>query len=125
MPTLDLDTDACWMGGVDDLPSHVRAAQADIQFFDPTAQSYGHGNNKTGKETKSILHPDLKTIPHQPEVQLIGHGQVPGEYEGLDQVSYPGVVGSGRWERSPMWSERCEAARPSRWADGWLRMCDL
>ncbi|CAK9785876.1 Clavaminate synthase-like protein [Cutaneotrichosporon oleaginosum] len=53
--------------------------------FDPAAQSYGHGNNKTGKETKSILHPDLKTIPHQPEVQLIGHGQVPGEYEGLDR----------------------------------------
>lgn len=60
---------------------------AHTQYFDPTAQSYGHGNNKTGKETKSILHPDLKTIPHQPEVQLIGHGQVPGEYEGLDQVS--------------------------------------
>ncbi|KAL1409442.1 hypothetical protein Q8F55_003425 [Vanrija albida] len=59
--------------------------------FDPAATSYGHGNNKTGKETKSILHPDLKTIPHQPEVQLIGNGRVPGEYEGLDspQLKHP------------------------------------
>jgi hypothetical protein len=49
--------------------------------------SYGHGNNKTGKEKASILHPDLKTIPHQPQVQLIGNGKVPGDYEGLESVS--------------------------------------
>ncbi|ORY35067.1 taurine catabolism dioxygenase [Naematelia encephala] len=52
--------------------------------FDPKAESYGHGNNKTGKEKASILHPDLKTIPHQPQVQLIGNGQVQGNYEGLE-----------------------------------------
>ncbi|EIW72335.1 hypothetical protein TREMEDRAFT_26085 [Tremella mesenterica DSM 1558] len=59
--------------------------------FDPAAQSYGHGNNKTGKEKASILHPDLKTIPHQPQVQLIGNGKVPGMYEGLDspQLKHP------------------------------------
>ena len=28
--------------------------------FDPSCESYGHGNNKTGSEKKSILHPDLK-----------------------------------------------------------------
>ncbi|KAL7424820.1 hypothetical protein Q5752_000504 [Cryptotrichosporon argae] len=59
--------------------------------FDPETTSYGHGNNKTGKEVKSILHPDLKTIPHQPQVQLIGNGKVPMMYEGLDhpQLKHP------------------------------------
>lgn len=45
-------------------------------------QSYGHGNNKTGGEKKSILHPDLKTIPRQPQVQVIGNGTI-YDYEGL------------------------------------------
>ena len=40
------------------------------QAFDPTSESYGHGNKKTEGEKKSILHPDLKTIPHVPQVQL-------------------------------------------------------
>lgn len=53
--------------------------------FDPTAESYGHGNNKTGKTTKSVLHPDLKTIPRVPQVQLIGNGTV-YDHEGLAEV---------------------------------------
>jgi len=59
--------------------------------FDPQAVNYGHGNNKTGKEKASILHPDLKTIPHQPQVQLIGNGKVPGNHEGLEspQLRHP------------------------------------
>ncbi|CAD6587475.1 MAG: hypothetical protein TREMPRED_004764 [Tremellales sp. Tagirdzhanova-0007] len=59
--------------------------------FDPESISYGHGNNKTGKEKASILHPDLKTIPHQPQVQLIGNGKVPGNHEGLEspQLKHP------------------------------------
>lgn len=48
--------------------------------FDPAAHGYGHGKTIDGK--KSILHPDLKTVPHQPEVQIIGNGFIP-EYEGL------------------------------------------
>lgn len=48
--------------------------------FDPSATSYGHG--KTIDATRSVLHPDLKTIPHQPQVQVIGNGPV-AEYEGL------------------------------------------
>ncbi|EJU02742.1 Clavaminate synthase-like protein [Dacryopinax primogenitus] len=58
--------------------------------FDPSSESYGHGNNKTGGEKKSILHPDLKTIPRQPQVQLIGNGLVP-EHEGLvnAQLKHP------------------------------------
>ncbi|EAU92439.1 alpha-ketoglutarate dependent xanthine dioxygenase [Coprinopsis cinerea okayama7 len=44
--------------------------------FDPQSESYGHGNNKTGETKKSILHPDLKTIPSVPQVQLIGNGTV-------------------------------------------------
>lgn len=52
--------------------------------FDPQALSYGHG--KTIDAKRSILHPDLKTVPHQPEVQVIGNGFIP-EYEGLQNVT--------------------------------------
>ncbi|KAK7747659.1 Alpha-ketoglutarate-dependent xanthine dioxygenase xan-1 [Diatrype stigma] len=52
------------------------------QRFDPTAAgSYGHG--KTIDAARSVLHPDLKTIPHQPQVQVIGHGVLRDGYEGL------------------------------------------
>ncbi|WZH43345.1 Dioxygenase [Fusarium acuminatum] len=57
--------------------------------FDPEAEgSYGHG--KTIDAKRSILHPDLKTIPHQPQVQVIGNGFV-DEYEGLKnfQLRHP------------------------------------
>jgi hypothetical protein len=50
--------------------------------FDPNSESYGHGNNKTEGTKKSILHPDLKTIPRVPQVQLIGNGTV-YNHEGL------------------------------------------
>ncbi|KAF8531246.1 Clavaminate synthase-like protein [Gautieria morchelliformis] len=53
--------------------------------FDPASESYGHGNNKTGNTKKSILHPDLKTIPRVPQVQLIGNGIV-YNHEGLDEA---------------------------------------
>lgn len=54
------------------------------QRFDPAAAaSYGHG--KTVDAKRSILHPDLKTVPHQPQVQVIGNGFVPS-YEGLTDV---------------------------------------
>jgi alpha-ketoglutarate-dependent taurine dioxygenase len=53
------------------------------QRFDPAANSYGHG--KTLDAKRSILHPDLKTIPHQPQVQVIGNGFIP-EYEGLKNI---------------------------------------
>ena len=53
------------------------------QRFDPAAKGYGHG--KTLDAKRSILHPDLKTVPHQPEVQIIGNGNVPS-YEGLSNI---------------------------------------
>ena len=53
-----------------------------LQAFDPESESYGHGNNKTQSTVKSILHPDLKTIPRVPQVQLIGNGTVT-DHEGL------------------------------------------
>ena len=53
------------------------------QRFDPNAHGYGHG--KTLDAKRSILHPDLKTVPHQPEVQIIGNGFVP-LYEGLQNI---------------------------------------
>ena len=64
--------------------SHVspRAQYALTQRFDPSAAAaYGHG--KTIDAKRSVLHPDLKTIPHQPQVQVIGNGFVPS-YEGLE-----------------------------------------
>ncbi|PWY67820.1 alpha-ketoglutarate dependent xanthine dioxygenase [Aspergillus eucalypticola CBS 122712] len=51
--------------------------------FDPAASQYGHG--KTLDAKRSILHPDLKTVPHQPQVQVIGHGFVEA-YEGLTNI---------------------------------------
>ncbi|EIN14267.1 Clavaminate synthase-like protein [Punctularia strigosozonata HHB-11173 SS5] len=53
--------------------------------FDPDSEAYGHGNNKTGETKKSILHPDLKTIPRVPQVQLIGNGTV-YNHEGLAEA---------------------------------------
>ncbi|KAK1622360.1 TfdA family taurine catabolism dioxygenase TauD [Colletotrichum phormii] len=60
-------------------------AQFEItQKFDPdSGENYGHG--KTLDAKRSILHPDLKTIPHQPQVQVIGNGFVE-EYEGLKNI---------------------------------------
>lgn len=52
--------------------------------FDPTAEGYGHGVTLDAK--RSVLHPDLKTIPHQPQVQVIGNGFVPS-YEGLENIT--------------------------------------
>ena len=59
------------------------------QRFDPDATaSYGHG--KTLDAKRSVLHPDLKTVPRQPQVQVIGNGFVE-EYEGLKnfQLRHP------------------------------------
>ncbi|KAF7329097.1 putative dioxygenase C576,01c [Mycena kentingensis (nom. inval.)] len=53
--------------------------------FDPASKNYGHGNNKTQSTAKSILHPDLKTIPRVPQVQLIGNGTV-YNHEGLAEA---------------------------------------
>lgn len=52
--------------------------------FDPSCSSYGHGATLDAK--RSILHPDLKTIPSQPQVQVIGNGHV-AEYEGLKNIT--------------------------------------
>ncbi|OBT62165.1 hypothetical protein VE03_08380, partial [Pseudogymnoascus sp. 23342-1-I1] len=52
--------------------------------FDLASSSYGHG--KTLDAKRSVLHPDLKTIPHQPQVQVIGNGSVES-YEGLENIT--------------------------------------
>ncbi|KAF2831600.1 Clavaminate synthase-like protein [Ophiobolus disseminans] len=54
------------------------------RLFDPTATGYGHG--KTLDAKRSILHPDLKTIPHQPQVQVIGNGFLE-DFEGLKNIT--------------------------------------
>ncbi|TFK70088.1 Clavaminate synthase-like protein [Pluteus cervinus] len=61
------------------------AQYALTKAFDPQSESYGHGNNKTESTKKSILHPDLKTIPRVPQVQLIGNGVV-YDHEGLAEA---------------------------------------
>lgn len=61
-----------------------RAQYELTQLFDPASQSYGHG--KTIDAKRSILHPDLKTIPHQPQVQVIGNGHV-AEFQGLKNIT--------------------------------------
>ncbi|KAJ3096073.1 hypothetical protein HDU96_000889 [Phlyctochytrium bullatum] len=54
--------------------------------MDKTAPGdYGHGKS-AGKQAGSILHPDLKTIPSVPQVQLIGNGFV-AAHEGLENVT--------------------------------------
>ncbi|KIJ50828.1 hypothetical protein M422DRAFT_203852 [Sphaerobolus stellatus SS14] len=53
--------------------------------FDPASENYGHGNKQTEADKKSILHPDLKTIPRVPQVQLIGNGKV-YDHEGLAEA---------------------------------------
>lgn len=47
--------------------------------FDPSAGIYSHGKFI---DKRSVLHRDLTKIPHQPQVQVIGHGFVK-EYEGF------------------------------------------
>ncbi|MBW0505044.1 hypothetical protein O181_044759 [Austropuccinia psidii MF-1] len=49
------------------------------KLFDQASNSYGHGTETSGLQSKSILHPDLKTLPEHPQVQLIGNGQVTDE----------------------------------------------
>ena len=61
-----------------------RAQYEITRLFDPSATNYGHG--KTLDAKRSILHPDLKTIPHQPQVQVIGNGMV-ASFEGLENIT--------------------------------------
>ncbi|KKA19163.1 hypothetical protein T310_6874 [Rasamsonia emersonii CBS 393.64] len=63
----------------------VKAQYELTRRFDPTATSYGHGSTTTLDAKRSVLHPDLKTVPHQPQVQILGHGFVPS-YEGLQNL---------------------------------------
>lgn len=67
----------------DQLAATPKAQYELTQRFDPSCTSYGHGN--TPRAAKSILHPDLKTIPHQPQVQVIGNGFVE-KFEGLENI---------------------------------------
>lgn len=62
----------------------ARAQYELTQRFDPVSTSYGHG--KTLDVKRSVLHPDLKTVPHQPQVQVIGNGHYE-EYEGLQNFT--------------------------------------
>ncbi|KAA1477207.1 Clavaminate synthase-like protein [Dentipellis sp. KUC8613] len=83
--------------------------------FDPTSENYGHGNNKTEGTKKSILHPDLKTIPRVPQVQLIGNGTV-HDHEGLAEakLKHPSHTTFHKTRVSPA-DEAAGATRFYRW----------
>ncbi|KAI0066673.1 Clavaminate synthase-like protein [Artomyces pyxidatus] len=83
--------------------------------FDPASESYGHGNNKTESTKKSILHPDLKTIPRVPQVQLIGNGTV-YNHEGLAEarLKHPSHTTFHKTRVSPE-DEAAGATRFYRW----------
>lgn len=85
------------------------------QSFDPESESYGHGNNKTEGTKKSILHPDLKTIPRVPQVQLIGNGTV-YNHEGLAEakLKHPSHTTFHKTRVSPE-DEASGATRFYRW----------
>ncbi|GJJ13258.1 hypothetical protein Clacol_007509 [Clathrus columnatus] len=68
-----------------DVKLSPEAQYALTKAFDPLSESYGHGNNAIKDDKRSILHPDLKTIPRVPQVQLIGNGTV-YNYEGLAEA---------------------------------------
>ncbi|OSX66802.1 hypothetical protein POSPLADRAFT_1050974 [Postia placenta MAD-698-R-SB12] len=55
------------------------------QKFDPTSESFGHGNRKLENDKKSILYPTLKGIPRVPQVYLVGNGTA-YDHEGLREV---------------------------------------
>ncbi|KIM88881.1 hypothetical protein PILCRDRAFT_3048 [Piloderma croceum F 1598] len=56
-----------------------------VKAFDPESESYSHGNSQSEANKKSILKSHLTSIPRQPQVQLIGQGEV-HYHEGLADV---------------------------------------
>ncbi|KAK0465861.1 uncharacterized protein EV420DRAFT_798336 [Desarmillaria tabescens] len=57
-------------------PEKQYALNRAFELDDPVCDDFGHGNNEIDKNNKSILHPDLKTIPRVPQVQLLGNGTI-------------------------------------------------
>ena len=55
------------------------------QAFDPSAENFGHGNNKIEKDKQNILNRTLRGLPRVPQVQLIGNGTV-YDYEGFPEM---------------------------------------
>jgi xanthine dioxygenase len=79
------------------------------------SENFGHGNNKIGETKKSILHPDIKAIPHIPQVQLIGNGMI-HDHEGQAEVvlKHPSHTTFHR-TRVPAEDEAAGATRFFRW----------
>ncbi|PKK45329.1 hypothetical protein CI102_10127 [Trichoderma harzianum] len=68
----------------------LESASAQYEFTERlnSAASMGHGNKHNPK--RFLLSPDLNTVPHQPQVQIIGNGFVP-EHQGAKnlRLQYP------------------------------------
>jgi len=82
--------------------------------FDPTVQTYGHGDDKQLLK-QSVLVQDLISLPGVPQVQLIGNGQVK-DHEGVAEASlrHPS---QRTFHQSPLSEaqERADFTRYYRW----------
>ncbi|TCD67895.1 hypothetical protein EIP91_011829 [Steccherinum ochraceum] len=54
--------------------------------FEPSSESYGHGNGVVDKSKQSLLNSLLKTLPDVPQVNLIGNG-VLHDHEGIAEIT--------------------------------------
>ncbi|KZT01177.1 Clavaminate synthase-like protein [Laetiporus sulphureus 93-53] len=54
--------------------------------FDPTSESFGHGNKKIENTKSSILHQTLRAVPAVPQVYLVGNGTI-YDHEGIPELT--------------------------------------
>ncbi|KAF9478062.1 Clavaminate synthase-like protein [Pholiota conissans] len=57
-----------------------------VKAFDPTSESYGHGNKALDKTKTNIIHGYVTSLPNSPQVQIIGHGVV-RDHEGIEEIT--------------------------------------
>ncbi|CCM02770.1 uncharacterized protein FIBRA_04878 [Fibroporia radiculosa] len=83
--------------------------------FDPTSDSFGHGNKKIESTKSSILHATLRGIPRVPQVYLVGNG-TSYDHEGFPEVQlqHPSHTSWHRTHISPEDQEK-GATRFVRW----------
>ncbi|KAF8195049.1 alpha-ketoglutarate dependent xanthine dioxygenase [Pholiota molesta] len=57
-----------------------------VKAFDPSSESYGHGNKALDETKTNIIHGYVSSLPNTPQVQIIGHGVV-RDHEGIQEIS--------------------------------------
>lgn len=73
--------------GMEDLPpkSQWKLTARFDSSCDQTGKSYGHG--KEFRHSNSVLKRDGMTIPHQPQVQVLGQGTWPAGHHGMGELN--------------------------------------